>query len=142
MNASRDVRTGGVLGRLLLVGVLAFAALVMHTVCHADGSPVHGVSATPHGAGHSHDEPTSDGSSQLSAQYSHSSTVTSPSNGSDMSSLCVGAISSSAAASLLRPALPRHPGWSPPSGAAFAHWLRPAPLPRVLSLARLPVLRV
>lgn len=142
MNASRDVRTGGVLGHLLLAGVLVFAALVMHTVCHTEGVPVHSMSATPHGAGHPHDEPTSDGSVQLPTQYSHPSTVTSPSNSTDMASLCVGVISASAAASLLRPALTRHPGWSHSGGAAFADWLRPAPSPRVLSLARLPVLRV
>ncbi|MDT9690026.1 hypothetical protein Q5762_17120 [Streptomyces sp. P9(2023)] len=32
MNASPDVRTGCVLGHLLLVGLLAFAVFVMHTV--------------------------------------------------------------------------------------------------------------
>lgn len=135
MNASRDVRASGVLGHLLLVGALTFAVLVMHTVCHADGSPVHGMSATPHGAGHPHDEPASDGSAQLSAQYSHSSTVTSPSNGMDMASPCVGVIRSSAAADT-------SPRLVAPGQGSVAERLRPTPLLREPNLARLPVLRI
>lgn len=142
MNASPDVRTGGVLGHLLLVGLLAFAVFVMHTVGHADGSPVHGMSAASHSAGHSHEEPTGDGSVQLSAQHGYSAALTTASSGTDMASMCVGVISASAAASMLRPALTRHPGWSPPGGSALAERLRPAPLSREPNLARLPVLRV
>lgn len=144
MNASRDVRPGGVLGHLLLVGVFALAVFLMHTVGHADGSPVHGMSPASPSAGHPFEERTSYGSVQLSAQHDGSSALTSPFGGTDMASLCVGMISAFAGASLLRPAFTRHAGWSPANGSSFAERLRSASLSREPNPARsrLPVLRV
>ncbi|MFC8273037.1 hypothetical protein ACFUJR_10970 [Streptomyces sp. NPDC057271] len=127
---------------LLLVGLLAFAVFAMHTVGHADGSPVHGMSAASHSAGHSHEVPTSDGSVRISAQNVYSAALTTASSGTDTASMCVGVISASATASPLRPPLTRHPDWSPPGGATSAEELPPAPLSREPHPARLPVLRV
>ncbi|MFF3315985.1 hypothetical protein ACFYV5_10785 [Streptomyces sp. NPDC003035] len=135
MNASGVARRGAVLGRLLLVGVLAFAVFVMHTVGHADGSPVHGMAAASHSVGHPSVEPTDHDSDCSSA-------LTEPLGSTHMASLCVGVISSSAAASPLRPALARHAGWSPVHEAGLTESPRPTPLWREPCRARLPVLRV
>ncbi|WP_249938685.1 DUF6153 family protein [Streptomyces mirabilis] len=147
---SRSVRTGGALGHLLLVVVLALGVFVMHTVGHPDTSsgPNMSVAAhasTAHTPAAAHDPIGAPASLEQShaTHSTHASSRDKPAMAMDMLSLCMAVMFSAwALAALLRMALARHPDWLAKFLAEAPVMLRPNPPPRGPDLTQLSVLRL
>lgn len=149
---SRCVRTGGALGHLLLVVVLAFGVFVMHTVghptdshaaemgpaSHASAPTTHAVSATYEAAS----TPTM-AESEHAAASGHAPSTDMPVMAMDMLSLCLAVLLAAwVLAALVRSALARHPDWLASLRAQVAAVLHPNPPPRGPDLTQLSVLRL
>lgn len=150
MHVSRSVRTGGALGHLLLVVVLALGVFVMHTVGHPDKSSGPGMSTAAHASTEptpaaAHD-PMGAPASQAQSHAPHSTHTSSqdkPAMAMDMLSLCMAVMFGAwALAALLRMALARRPDWLAKFLAEAPVTLRPNPPPRGPDLTQLSVLRL
>lgn len=149
---SRYIRTGGALGHLLLVVVLAFGVFAMHTVGHPTGSHAaemgpasHVPAATPHSAS----APYQHAADPTSAESKHAATpeqapsADMPVMAMDMLSLCLAVLLAAwVLTALVRSALARHPDWLANLRAQVAAVLHPNPPPRGPDLTRLSVLRL
>ncbi|MDW6063911.1 hypothetical protein [Streptomyces milbemycinicus] len=151
MHVSRYVRSGGALGHLLLVVVLALGIFVMHTTGHPDGASGAATGASPHApatTAHTDDSTTSPQAVTVSSHSSASAqdikaSSHSPAMGMDMASLCVAVLSTWILAGLLRAAVSRGTDWLVRLRDGAAGVLRPDPPPhRPPDLARLSVLRI
>ncbi|MFH9818567.1 DUF6153 family protein [Streptomyces sp. NPDC017230] len=153
MRPSRQVRAGGALGHLLLVVVLAFGVLAMHTMGHPDDSSGPSMSPTSHmsamdGTSTAHDPGTPlamTGTEPVGhvADPSGSSPTHGPGAAMDMLSLCVAVLFSAwMLVTLLKSAFARHPEWLARLLAQVAAVLRPNPPPRCPDLTQLSVLRL
>ncbi|MFF4728738.1 hypothetical protein ACFY3M_25960 [Streptomyces mirabilis] len=146
---SRSVRTGGALGYLLLVVVLALGVFVMHTVGHPDqasgpmNTAAHASTApTPAAAHDPMGAPASPDQSHVT-HSTHASPKDKPAMAMDMLSLCMAVMFSAwALAALLRMALARRPDWLAKFLAGAPVMLRPNPPPRSPDLTQLSVLRL
>ena len=150
MHVSRSARTGGALGHLLLVVVLALGVFVMHTVGHPDQLSGPGMSTAAH-ASTAHTPAAAQDPmgapaplDQSHATHSaHASPEDKPAMAMDMLSLCMAVMFSAwALAALLRMALARRPDWLTKFLAAAPVMLRPNPPPRGPDLTQLSVLRL
>lgn len=158
MNVSRCVRTGGALGHLLLVVVLAFGVFVMHTVGHPAESSASGMSHASHASAATTDAaatsgvllghepakaPASVDDASRAAAPEHSSSSHPPVTAMDMMSLCLAVLLGAwVLAALVRSALSRHPDWLARLLAQAPVLLRPNPPPRGPDLTQLSVLRL
>jgi hypothetical protein len=155
VSVSRYVRTGGALGHLLLVVVLALGVFVMHTVGHPSES--HAVEMSPASQASHASAPTANpvapphepaaaaasDESKHAADPGHSSSADMPVMAMDMLSLCMAVLLAAwVLAALVRSALARHPDWLASLRAQVAAVLRPNPPPRGPDLTRLSVLRL
>ncbi|MFF4576365.1 hypothetical protein [Streptomyces sp. NPDC001410] len=152
MNVSRRVRTGGALGHLLLVVVLALCVFVMHTLGHPDDSPSAGTTTASHAPmAAMYDDPATheagsaaapmDTRQAVNAEQSSSAHV--PLMAMDMMSLCLAVMLAAwVLDTLLRSALARHPDWLAHLLAQVRVLLRPDPPPHGPDLTRLSVLRL
>lgn len=133
-------RVGSVMGRLLLIAVLALGVFAMHTVGHPDDSHGAGASATTHAS----DAPDPPREQALPPEESlpHTSVADEPVMGMDMASLCVAVLSTWALAALLLAALARRADPLPAPPAGLAALPRPNPPPRTPELTVLSVLRI
>lgn len=146
------MRTGGALGHLLLVVVLALSVFVMHTVGHPDDSPSAGMSTTSHApivamdddpAAHEADSAAAPTDARRAVNPEQSSSAHLPLMSTDMLSLCLAVMLGAwVLAALLRSALARHPEWLARLRAQALVLLRPNPPPRGPDLTRLSVLRL
>ncbi|MGO4748256.1 DUF6153 family protein [Streptomyces sp. 2MCAF27] len=148
---SRYVRSGGALGHLLLVVVLALGIFVMHTTGHPDSASGTAMGASSHApatTAHTDDSTTS---TQAVTVSSHSSASAqdieasshAPAMGTDMASLCVAVLGTWILAGLLWAAVSRRTDWPARLRDGAAGTLRPdPPPPRPSDLARLSVLRI
>ncbi|MBA2948887.1 DUF6153 family protein [Streptomyces himalayensis] len=151
MNVSRYVRTGGALGHLLLVVVLALGVFVMHTVGHpADSSAQmsttsHASASTTDTAPAAHDPAeahTSIGSSHAT-DPAQSSSAHMPAMSMDTMSLCLAVLLGAwVLATLLRAALARRRGGLANLLTQGPVAQRPNPPPRGPDLTQLSVLRL
>ncbi|MFK4547146.1 hypothetical protein RKD29_006742 [Streptomyces tendae] len=153
MRPSRHARAGGALGHLLLVVVLAFGVLAMHTLGHPDDSSGSGMSTTSHmsamdGTSTAHDpvsplaltntEPVGHAADPSDASPTHA-----PGAAMNMLSLCVAVLFSAwMLLTLLKSAFARHREWLARLLAQVAAVLRPNPPPRCPDLTQLSVLRL
>ncbi|MFF5188011.1 hypothetical protein ACFY30_30330 [Streptomyces sp. NPDC000345] len=153
MNVSRHVRTGGALGHLLLVVVLALGVFVMHTVGHPGDSAAAGMSGASHASTSTMDaapsghEPAmalaSTDTATPAAALDHPSSPHMPGAAMDMMSLCLAVLLGAwVLAALLRSALSRRPDWLANLLAQAPVLLRPNPPPRGPDLTQLSVLRL
>ncbi|KUL46997.1 hypothetical protein [Streptomyces regalis] len=152
MNVSRRVRTGGALGHLLLVVVLAVSVFVMHTVGHHDDSSSAGMSSASHVSAAVMDEGQAAHEPGWAAIPTDAVRATTPDDtpstrepvmAMDMLSLCVAVLLSAwLLAALLRSALGRRPDWLASLRAQLPVALRAIPLPRGPDLTQLSVLRL
>jgi hypothetical protein len=148
VNVSRHVRTGGPLGPLLLVVVLALSIFVMHTVGHPADSPSAGMSTASHApAVAMDDDPATHEAGSAAAPVDTGRTVNpeQPSSAHSplmaMNMLCLAVMLGAwILAALLRSALARHPDWRTRLPNRAPVLLRPNP--RGLDLTRLSVLRL
>lgn len=142
MNVSRYARTGGALGHLLLVVVLAFGVFVMHTVGHPGESSAAGMSHASHASAATTDAAAMDGAAGATAPE-HSSSSQPPVTAMDMMSLCLAVLLGAwVLAALVRSALFRPPDWLACLLARAPVLLRPDPPPRGPDLTQLSVLRL
>ncbi|WP_308122077.1 DUF6153 family protein [Streptomyces sp. TRM70350] len=149
---SRCVRTGGALGHLLLVVVLAFGVFVMHTVGHptdahaAEMGPASHVSApTAHAVSSAYEAASTPASahSQHAATSEQAPSTDMPVLAMDMLSLCLAVLLAAwVLAALVRSALARHPDRPASLRAQVAAVLHPNPPPRGPDLTQLSVLRL
>ncbi|MFD5335185.1 hypothetical protein [Streptomyces hawaiiensis] len=145
---SRYVRTGGALGHLLLVVVLALGVFVMHTVGHPTQSHAADRSASSHVSAptaHSVSAPQAPATaeSKHTASPEHSLSTDMPAMAMDMLSLCLAVLLAAwVLAALVRSALARHPDWLANLRAQVAAVLHPSPPPRGPALTQLSVLRL
>ncbi|MFF5159121.1 hypothetical protein ACFY3N_23370 [Streptomyces sp. NPDC000348] len=149
---SRYVRTGGALGPLLLVVVLAFGVFVMHTVGHPTPShavetgPVSHMSApTAHSASATHRDAAdpAPAESKHAAAPERAPSTGMPVTAMDMLSLCLAVLLAAwVLTALVRSALARHPDWLAHLRAQVAAVFHPNPPPRGPDLTRLSVLRL
>ncbi|MEV5434436.1 hypothetical protein AB0K80_00130 [Streptomyces sp. NPDC052682] len=151
MTASRYVRTGGALGHLLLVVVLAFGVFVMHTAGHPSDSHATGMSqvspasastmeqaSAPHQSAAALPE-----DSEHTAAPGHSPSKDMPVMAGDMLSLCMAVLLAAwVLTALVRSALARHLDWLTRLRAQVAVVLHPNPPPRGPDLTQLSVLRL
>ncbi|MFG2131272.1 DUF6153 family protein [Streptomyces sp. NPDC048751] len=154
MIVSRHVRTGGALGHLLLVVVLALGVFVMHTVGHPGDSSAAGMSGASHATADMMDAAAPSGHEPAKASASmddeswatapsHSSSPHMPATAMDMMSLCLAVLLGAwVLAALLRSALSRRPDWLANLLAQAPVLLRPNPPPRGPDLTELSVLRL
>lgn len=147
MTASPYVRTGGALGHLLLVVVLALGIFAMHSTGHPDESPGSAMStashASPMDAGAAADV-VMDAPASMSPDHSaDSSSAHQPAMSMDMASLCVAVLFGAwAVAALLKSAFARHREWLARLLAQVTVATRPHPPPRSPDLTQLSVLRL
>ncbi|GLW47508.1 hypothetical protein Stsp02_31700 [Streptomyces sp. NBRC 14336] len=149
---SRYVRTGGALGHLLLVVVLAFGVFVMHTIGHPTESHAAGMGPASHvSAPTAHSAPATyqDAADPASAELKHSAapqqapSTDMPVMAMDMLSLCLAVLLAAwVLMALVRSALARHRDWLANLRAQVAAVLHPNPPPRGPDLTRLSVLRL
>ena len=152
MNVSRRVRTGGALGHLLLVVVLALGVFVMHTVGHPADSPSAGMSTASHApavgmdggpAARETDSAAAPMDTHQATTPEQSSSAHVPLPAMDMLSLCLAVMLGAwILAALLRSALARHPDWLARLLAQAPVLLRANPPPRGPDLAQLSILRL
>ncbi|MFD3619598.1 DUF6153 family protein [Streptomyces sp. NPDC058676] len=151
MKVSRYVRTGGALGHLLLVVVLALGIFAMHSMGHPGESAHSTMSGTSHStamdaaaSGHGLlSAPTDRGAGGHAASTADPSSSHEPAMAMDMGSLCVAVLFGAwALIALLRSAFARHQGRSVEHLSQITAMLRPNPPPRGPDLTRLSVLRL
>ena len=152
MAMSRRVRTGGALGHLLLVVVLALSVFVMHSVGHpADSSSVamstasHAPAAAMGGGSSTHeaDSIAAPVNAHRAMKHEQSSSAHVPLMAMDMLSLCLAIMLGAwLLAALLRSALARHPDWLRRLLAQAPVLLKPNPPPLGPDLTQLSVLRL
>ncbi|MEU0170331.1 hypothetical protein ABZ214_33600 [Streptomyces iakyrus] len=152
MNVSRHVRTGGALGHLLLVVVLAVSVFVMHTVGHPDKSSSAGMSTASHvsmastsggPAAHEPDSVPMSTDADRATTFDETSSKHEPAMAMDMLTLCMAVLLSAwVLAALTRSALTRRPDWLATLRAQLPVVLRAIPPPRGPDLTRLSVLRL
>ncbi|MFD8302821.1 hypothetical protein ACFV29_10775 [Streptomyces sp. NPDC059690] len=147
MNASRRIRTGGALGHLLLVVMLALSVFVMHTVGHPADSASSGMSTSSHSpAVAMGDDPpahAADSAATLAVDPGQPTSAHVPLMAMDMLSLCLAVMLGAwILAALLRSALARHPDWLARLLAQAPVLLRANPPPRGPDLAQLSILRL
>ncbi|RZB14301.1 hypothetical protein StrepF001_38705 [Streptomyces sp. F001] len=153
MKASRHVRTGGALGHLLLVVVLALGVFTMHTLGHPDTSHDSAMTTASHAtttdaaaAAHtpmSVPADTEAGVGSHATDPADPSAAHQPAMAMDMLSLCLAVLFGAwLLAALLRSAFARHTEWLAELLAQVAAVLRPNPPPRGPDLTRLSVLRL
>lgn len=139
MTVSRRARTGGLLGHLLLVAVLALSVFAMHSTGHP-GQSAHSTSVAAHTTA---PDTTAPDTAVSGAEPSQADSSHEPAPAMDMQSLCVAILLSAwALTALLTSAFSRrHAEWAEllAQVAAFA---RPRPPPRGPDLTRLSVLRL
>ncbi|MCX5190869.1 hypothetical protein ACFV8Z_17055 [Streptomyces sp. NPDC059837] len=147
---SRSVRTGGALGHLLFVVVLALGVFVMHTMGHPDQSSGHDMKSAAHAStaltpAAAYD-PMGAPPSLAQSHVTHPTQASSkdkPTLAMNMLSLCMAVMFGAwALATLLRMALARHPDWLAKFLAEAPVMLRPNPPPRGPDLTQLSVLRL
>ncbi|MFI0774135.1 DUF6153 family protein [Streptomyces sp. NPDC021212] len=150
MQVSRRVRTGGALGHLLLVVVLALGVFVMHSMGHPDSAShtsmgaAHASATTAHkGAGMSSSQDVVASSHSSDSHQDGKATSHSPAMGMNMASLCVAVLGTWVLAGLLRAVLSRRTEWLTRLRDGAVAALRPNPPPRrPPDLAQLSVLRI
>lgn len=153
MKASRRVRTGGTLGHLLLVAVLALSVFAMHSTGHPDESAHSGDSAHVSGSvpfsesvpfsGSAHSMSTVSRTTATDAAPTGSQSSHTPAPTMDMQSLCVAILLGAwvLTALLMSAFTRRHEEWAELL-AQVAALARPRPPPRGPDLTRLSVLRL
>ncbi|MBD3007962.1 DUF6153 family protein [Streptomyces sp. 5-10] len=150
MHVSRCARTGGALGHLLLVVVLAMGIFVMHSMGHPDSAAdtsmgaAHASATTAHpGGGMSSPQGVVVSSHTSDSHQDGKTSSHSPATGMDMASLCVAVLGTWILASLLRAVLSRGTDWLARLRDGAVAVLRPnPPPPRPPDLAQLSVLRI
>ncbi|GCB44007.1 DUF6153 family protein [Streptomyces sp. NL15-2K] len=153
MTASRHVRTGGALGHLLLVVVLALGVFTMHTLGHPDSSHDSATNTASHAtamdATAADHTPMSSPADTEAGMSSHTTDPRDPSSSHepgaamDMLSLCLAVLFGAwVLAALLRSAFARYGERPAELLAQVAAVLRPSPPPRGPDLTRLSVLRL
>ncbi|WP_413098326.1 DUF6153 family protein [Streptomyces sp. Inha503] len=150
MHVSRYVRTGGALGHLLLVVVLAMGIFMMHSMGHPDSAAdtsmgaAHTSATTAHpGGGMSSPQDVVVSSHSSDSHQDSKASSHSPAMGMDMASLCVAVLGTWILAGLLRAVLSRRTDWLARLRDGAVAALRPnPPPPRPPDLAQLSVLRI
>jgi hypothetical protein len=152
VKASRYVRTGGALGHLLLVVVLALGIFAMHTMGHpdhssgSDGTTTASQTSTTDRVATADDHAMGDPAAALAVHTSDAEPAPSahqPLMGMDMLSLCVAVLFAAwVLAALLKSAFARHHAWLARLLAQVTVVLQPNPPPRRPDLTQLSVLRL